>query len=264
MVILKNEIKQIKKITIIWSLILSFLIIIALPVYIDMVTGGSISIGNNSNNAFFETIGTSMEVLTTPIGMYSFLTFFTLVAFSIYGMNLGLGIMTKEYKQNSADFLMTKPYSRTTIYFSKMMVAALSIVIIGLFYIIVSFIAMKLSIDEGFSLLAVFLISLPIILIPLMFLFFGMLVGTIFPKIRTTIIISTGVVFLSYANGSVSRIAGIDALRYLSPLHYFNDTFVIINNMYEFRFVLVFIIVCLAFILCGHRIFQKKDIAIVS
>jgi len=123
MVIFRNELKQIKKITIIWSLILSFLIIIALPVYIDMVSGGSIPIDSNADNSFFESIGTSMEVLTTPIGMYSFLTFFMLVAFSIYAMNLGLNIMTKEYKQSSADFLLTKPYSRKTIYFSKMLAA---------------------------------------------------------------------------------------------------------------------------------------------
>ena len=104
MVIFKNELKQIKKVTVIWSFILSALIIVALPVYIDMVSGGSIPIDSNTDNPFFESIGTSMDVLTTPIGVYSFLTFFILVAFSIYGMNLGLNIMTKEYKQNSADF----------------------------------------------------------------------------------------------------------------------------------------------------------------
>lgn len=264
MVILKNEINQIKKITMIWSLVVSFLIIIMLPVYIDMVTGGSISIDNNTDNAFFESIGTSMEVLTTPIGMYSFLTFFMLVAFSIYGMNLGLGIMTKEYKQSSADFLMTKPYSRKTIYFSKMMAAALSIIVIGLFYLVASIIAMNLSIDKGFSLITIGLIALPIILIPLLYLLLGMLIGTVFPKIRTTVVISTGVVFMSYANGSVSRIAGINVLRYLSPLHYFNSSLVIKNNVYELNFAFFFIAVCIVLVLMGYQIFNKKDIAIVS
>lgn len=37
MVILKNEIKQVKKATIIWAVILSLLIIMMLPVYINMV-----------------------------------------------------------------------------------------------------------------------------------------------------------------------------------------------------------------------------------
>jgi len=264
MVIFRNELKQIKKITIIWSLILSFLIIIALPVYIDMVSGGSIPIDSNADNSFFESIGTSMEVLTTPIGMYSFLTFFMLVAFSIYAMNLGLNIMTKEYKQSSADFLLTKPYSRKTIYFSKMLAAALSIIVIGLFYLIASVIAMNLSIDSDFDITTLGLIALPIILIPLLYLLFGMLIGSVFPKIRTTIIISTGIVFMSYANGSVSRIAGIDILRYLSPLHYFNSSLAIKNNLYELNFTFFFIVVCVVLILGGYQIFKKKDIAIVS
>ena len=264
MVIFKNELKQIKKVTVIWSFILSALIIVALPVYIDMVSGGSIPIDSNTDNPFFESIGTSMDVLTTPIGVYSFLTFFILVAFSIYGMNLGLNIMTKEYKQNSADFLMTKPYRRKTVYFSKMLAAALSIIAIGLSYLIASVIAMKLSADSDFEITTLGLVALPTILIPILYLLFGMLIGSIFPKIRTTITISTAIVFISYANGSVSRIAGIDILRYLSPLHYFNSSHVIKYNVYELNFVTFFILVCAVLILGGYQIFNKKDIVTVS
>jgi len=264
MVILKNEIKQVKKMTVIWAVILSLLIIMMLPVYINMVTAGNIPIDNITENAFFDSIGTSLEMLMTPMGMYSFLTFFMMTAFSIYGMNLGLGIMTKEYKQSSADFLMTKPYSRKTIYFSKMMAAALSIVVIGLLFLIASTVAMNLSIDTDFSLITLGMIALPMILIPLLFLFLGMLIGTVIPKLRTTIVTSTGVVFLSYACGSVSRIAMINMLRYLSPLHYFNSNQVIKENAYELNFIFVFILVCILLILAGYKIFNKKDIAVVS
>lgn len=264
MTIFKNELTQIKRITLVWAVILAVLIIMMLPVYIRMVSGGSIPLDNISDNAFFESIGTSMELLVTPMGMYSFLTFFIMVATSIYGMNLGLGMMTKEYRQNSADFLMTKPYSRTAIYLSKIVAAAASIVTIGLVYMMASVMAMSLSGNAGFSVRTIALLALPVILVPLLFLFLGMLVGTVFSRLRTTIIISTGVVFFLYANGSVSRIAGIGALRYLSPLHYFNAASVIVDSMYETRFVFVFIIVCLVFVFLGHGIFRKKDIATVS
>lgn len=69
---------------------------------------------------------------------------------------------------------------------------------------------------------------------------------------------------MSYANGSVSRIAGINELRYLSPLHYFNSSLVIKENAYEINFTLFFIVVCVVLILGGYQIFKKKDIAIVS
>lgn len=69
---------------------------------------------------------------------------------------------------------------------------------------------------------------------------------------------------MSYANGSVSRIAEINVLRYLSPLHYFNSSLVIKNNMYELNFALFYIAVCVVLILGGYQVFNKKDIAIVS
>ncbi len=56
MVIFKRELKQIKKLTIVWSLILSILIILALPVYIDMASAGSIPIDRNTDNPFFESV----------------------------------------------------------------------------------------------------------------------------------------------------------------------------------------------------------------
>ncbi len=265
MAIFKNEIKQIKNITMICTIILAVLITLMLPVYIQMVTGaGSGPVENLNTNLFNESLGTSIEILSTPLGMYSFLTFFILFATSIYGMNLGLGIMTKEYKQSSADFLMTKPFSRTSIYYSKLVAGALSIIIIGSFYLIASFGAMKLATDDEIRILTLILIALPTILVPLLFLFLGMLFGTIFPKIRTTIIISTGIVFLTYANGSMSRFVGIGILEYLSPLHYFNGATVIMNNSYETKFILMFLLLCVLFILIGHHIFQNKDIEVLS
>ena len=53
-----------------------------------------------------ETVGISLELLTKPMGMYSFLTGFFMIAGGIFGMHLGLSLHTKECTENTAEYLV--------------------------------------------------------------------------------------------------------------------------------------------------------------
>jgi|LSQX01.2.fsa_nt_gb ABC-2 type transport system permease protein len=264
MVIFKFEMRQLKKSIIMWSLILSAAIYLMLPVYIKMVTTAVNGMESFGDNVFFESIGVNMEILSTPMGIYYFLTFFIMFACAINGFNKGLNIMTKEYKQNSADFLMTKPWSRGNVYISKFSAVAIETIIIGIFYTIISYVSMVRGTSDIFNPKSLILIAVSITLVQLLFLSFGMLIGTIFPKIRATLPISAGVVFVSYATGSMSRIVGINLLRYFSPLHYFNGSFIISTVSYEGKYVGALIVLLLLFFVAGYQIFCKKDIMLVS
>jgi ABC-2 type transport system permease protein len=265
MVIFKFEMKQLKKSIVIWALALSSAIFFMLPVYIKMITTAANDMESITDNTFFESIGLNMEILSTPMGIYYFLTFFIMFACAINGFNKGLNSMTKEYRQNSADFLMTKPWSRGNVYVSKFSASALEAIITGVFYTVMSYVSMyRGTTDSSFNIKTLLLIAVSITLVQILYLAFGMLIGTIFPKIRASLPISTGVVFVSYATGSMSRIVGINLLRYLSPLHYFNGSTIITTASYELKYIAALIILTLLFLAVGYQIFCKKDIALVS
>jgi ABC-2 type transport system permease protein len=118
--------------------------------------------------------------------------------------------------------------------------------------------------NDSFNLKTLILIAASITWVQLIFLTLGMLIGTIFPKIRATLPISTGVVFVSYATGSMSRIVGINFLRFLSPLHYFNGSAIITTASYEVKYLVTLITLMLIFLVAGYKIFCNKDIALVS
>lgn len=264
MVIFKFEMIQLKKSIIIWSVILSISIYLMLPVYINMIANAANGMESLGDNSFFESIGLNMDVLLDPMGIYFFLTFFIMFACAINGLNMGIKIMTKEYMQNSADFLMTKPWSRGKVYVSKFSAAAVEAIIIGVLYTIMSYLGMIKGTNDIFNTKILVFIAASITLVQLLFLAFGMLFGTIFPKIRATLPVSAGVVFVSYATGSMSRIVGIELLRYLSPLHYFNGSEIILTASYEGKFILALSILLLLFLGVGYNLFCKKDIALVS
>lgn len=116
MVIFKYELKQRKQAIICWSVVLAVLAFAMIPTYMGFLDGSCLDgdlLSALGENKFFEAVGMSMEFLKLPIGMFSFLTAWVFsLALSINAMYTGLSIHTKEYKQKTADFLMTKPHGR--------------------------------------------------------------------------------------------------------------------------------------------------------
>lgn len=79
-----------------------------------------------------------------PLGMYSFLTGFFMVAGGIFGMHLGLSLHTEECTGNTAEYLYTKPCGRKQIYMGKLLCALAGICVTGIFYLATSFLTMTL------------------------------------------------------------------------------------------------------------------------
>ena len=102
MQIFRFEWKRSQKYILIWAVALAVCIFSMTPVYYGMVeTAGTLPTGF-AQGGFFETVGISLELLTKPMGMYSFLTGFFMIAGGIFGMHLGLSLHTKECTENTA------------------------------------------------------------------------------------------------------------------------------------------------------------------
>ena len=122
MQIFRFEWKRSQKYILIWAVALALCIFSMTPVYYGMVeTAGTLPTGF-AQGGFFETVGISLELLTKPMGMYSFLTGFFMIAGGIFGMHLGLSLHTKECTENTAEYLYTKPCGRQAIYKGKAIV----------------------------------------------------------------------------------------------------------------------------------------------
>jgi len=95
MVIFRYEWKRNRKYILIWAAVLAVSIFFMTPVYYDMIgTPGGLS-ENFAQGGFFETVGVSLSMLTEPLGMYSFLNSFFMIAGGIFGMYLGLSCIPK-------------------------------------------------------------------------------------------------------------------------------------------------------------------------
>ena len=101
MIILKYELKRHRKYILGWAIALALCVFVMTPTYysfMDVSTGDLYETLGTSD--FYKGVGVSMEYLTSPLGIYAFLTSFFMIASGIFGMHFGSAIHTTPYPKN--------------------------------------------------------------------------------------------------------------------------------------------------------------------
>jgi ABC-2 type transport system permease protein len=67
--------------------------------------------------------------ITSFFGFYTYIFFYIVLCGSIQAMNLGISIISKEVRQKTADFLLTKPVKRKQVVTSKLLAVLTALVL---------------------------------------------------------------------------------------------------------------------------------------
>ena len=263
MVIFKYELKNHRKYILSWAFALAICIFMMTPVYYSLF-GGAESTSNPlydtlGKTDFFQSTGVSMEYLTSSLGIYSFLTSFFMVASGIFGLHFGISIHTKEFSEKTSEYLFTKPHARKEIFWAKAFAVFCGSLVVGVFYLFVSFFTMLLF-HAGFDFREFFLISFSLVLLTLFFGAFGLLIGILFSNNRSPLFTAGLIIFAEYCTTSFSRIVGNKAISFLSPYSFFGAADIAHSGFYDGMYMVWYIILLAVFLVAAYYIFISKDI----
>lgn len=257
-----HEWKAYRKSVVIWSLSFIAIIVIFMSMYASFANDAEsfIKILENYPEAIRNAIGFNQENFFTILGFYSFpLSFITLCG-AIQAMNLGTSIVSKEVREKTAEFLLTKPVSRTKILTAKLLAALVSIVMTNIIYFAAaSFVALQVKTDD-FSLNIFILLSLTIFFIQLIFLALGIIISVIVQKIKSVLTISLATVFAFYFVGMFSDTTRYEVKRYFSPFKYFDTAYIMKHSGYETTFLIAGAVLIILAIAASYIVYNKKDI----
>lgn len=256
------EMKQYRGSILIWSIGLAAAIILLLPMFVSF-TGDPATVETLADNPMLDTMGISIDVFFTTTGIFSYLNSIILVAAAIQACNLGLSIITKEHMQNTADFLMTKPYSRAKVFFAKLFASLCVIAIIGLCYFLTSLGTISIISEQGFSFGEFFQIYLTFPLIQLFFLLLGMTISIVLSRVSSPLPVALGIAFGFYVIGLFSNVIQSTVARLFSPFRYFDINLILASETYEAGYLTLFFALLLLFFIASYLIYIKKDIKMV-
>jgi len=256
-----HELKAYRKSIIIWACSLAALAVM----YIFIFTGlsGDIEAFKNILKSIPEVarklLSIYVDSISTLEGFYSFVFVYIVLCGAIQAMNIGVSIVSKEVREKTADFLLTKPVSRVSIMTSKLLAALACLVITNIIYLLIT-VPMTLTVKTAFSMKIFMMISATLFFVQLMFVSLGVIVSVIAGNIKSVISVSLSTVFGFFVISMLGSVIGDKAVRYISPFKYFDYEYIIKNAAYETPFLIVGIIFVIVAIAASYLVYVKKDV----
>lgn len=257
-----HELNAYRKSTIIWSISLILIIVLFLSFYPSFAKDaeGFKKIMEGYPKAIRDALGFNLGNFFTILGFYCFPLSFVTLCGAIQAMNLGTSIVSKEVREKTADFLLTKPVTRSMVLTSKLFAALASIIITNIVYLTAASIASFQVKTADFSFNLFLMLSLTLFFIQLIFLAIGLMLSVLVPKIKSVLTVSLATVFAFYFLGMFSDTTGEEAKRYLSPFKYFDTAYIIKHANYEAAFLIAGAVIMIIAVAASYLVYAKKDI----
>ncbi len=263
--IYKFELKMLRGSVLVWtSAIVSGLIFYMVFFPLMMVDNDSwTNVMQNFPDEFLAFFGMNADLsFTTILGYFGLTISFIYVPVSIQAAVYGISTLSVEEREYTADFLMTKPVSRSQIFFNKLLAAftALTITNIGIW--IGSYISLVsfnggMEVDYG---KATILLS-TIIFFQLFFLGTGMLISMLVKKVTSVIGYSMALGFGLFIISSFGEMLSLNIFKIVTPYSHFNPIDILVAGNYYWPFAIITIIAIPITFTLGYFLYQRRNIA---
>jgi len=251
----------------IWSLAMAFLILFyfsLFPVFSDQaaVMNEFLARYPAQLRAAF---GLDKMDLSTVLGFYSFTLVFVELCLAVQASNYGFGLVSIEESELTADFLLSKPVSRTQVMTSKLLAALTGLIITELVVWVSSFAGIlffRAGREYQTGTLLLLLLSMPVF--QLVFLGIGLVISLLVRRVRSVTPYALGLAFGAYVINGFSGVLGEVKLELITPFKHLDPTYIVKNAAYNTPLVLLDVAVILVTILASYWLYTRRDIPAVS
>jgi len=204
--------------------------------------------------------GLSADKIGTIPGFYSFIVTFLMLCGAVQAMMLGISVLAKEATGKTADFLLTKPVTRSHVLSAKLLAVFTCIVITSAAYIATaSAIATAVS-NAPFDFKPFLMMSMAFFFLQVIFIALGFMLGAVIPKIRSVLPLSLSIVFGFFIIGMVAATLDQKNLYYLSPFKYFDTITILEKSTYQASFMIMGVLVTTVAVFTGYMVYTRRDI----
>lgn len=261
--IYKREIKDKLKSTIVWSISIFALIMLFMSIYpVFSRDAATLKLMmDNYPEEMLKAFGMSGVDLGSVAGYFTMTLLFTQICLAIQASNYGFSILSVEERELTADFLFTKPVTRSKIFFSKFAAVFTALTITN----VATWGSTYLSIEifrngKDYDIDIFIKMMATIVLFQLFFLGVGMVISMLVKKVKSVLTFSMSLSFGMYILSAFGSIIGEDTLGYLTPFKYFEPNTLIINGAYDRTMIYVCITVIVVSLLASYILYNKRNI----
>jgi len=203
--------------------------------------------------------------LSTVLGFYSFIFLFVQLCLAIQAGNYGFGLVSIEESELTADFLLSKPVSRTQVLTSKLLAALTSLTITNAVVWVSSHVSIAVFRgDREYDPRTLLLLLLSIVIFQLFFLSVGLVVSMLVKRVRSVTPYSLGLGFGAYVLSAFSGILGDVKLELITPFKHLDPSYIVQHGAFDTPLVLLNVAVTLVSLAAAYWLYIRRDIPAVS
>ena len=200
--------------------------------------------------------------MSTVLGYFAILFVFCQICLAIQAANYGFGLISIEESEWTADFLLSKPISRSRILTNKLLAAILSLALTEAFAWLCSFFSINLFCSgQDFQMSALVFLLTSMSIFQLFFLTVGMFISLLVKRVRSVTPYSMGLVFGLYALNAFGSMIGEQSLEVISPFKHFTPHYIVQHAAWEMPLAAVSMICIVISVIASYFFYQKRNIA---
>jgi len=248
-----------------WSVVISILIAVTMSVFPTFIENQSKVMGMISlvPKTALEFKGISnIADLTSKLGFYAANNvIYMMVLGSIFSIVLSSNILLKEEYNKTAEYLLTRPLTRKSIFMSKLSAVLLQVFLLNIITAAIGFISMEILQKGDINLQAFFILSTYTLLLNLLFGAMGLFLSTLVKKPKPITTVGIGLVLFLYFLFTISKITeSVSKIGYVSPFKFVRTDISSESYMLDYWRLLYFLGFSVILIMLSYRIYRRKDI----
>lgn len=265
--IFRYEFRARLKSVLIWSLSVAAILFLIMAIYPSFADEAELmrSMLAKMPPALLEAFGMNRINMADLLGFFSFVYLFVQLCLAIQAGNYGFGLVSVEESELTADFLLTKPVSRTQVLTSKLLAAVTCLTLTNLVVWIMSFVSLTtFNAGRTYTASTLLLVLVSNILFQLFFLSVGLVVSLLVKRVRSVTPYSLGLAFGMYVLSAFSGVFNEVALEYLSAFKHIDPTYIVQKAAFNTPLVLLNAAVTLVSLAVSYWLYIRRDIHAVS
>lgn len=257
---IKYELKANKWNMLIWSMAFLFMLSASMVKY-ETLVGGSVQIQEllESFPRILKALFNMNDVdISKLAGYYSIVANYILLMAGAHGLFLGIRLLAKEEQEKTADFLLTKPRSRSRIFLYKLASGLLIVALLQLVLFVTNYVLLDRYAQDYLGILRNY--TPAFVSTHLFFLSLGMLLATLRRHAKAESL-GLGILLLLYF---IPILAGFKEqwtdFKNYSPFGVFLRMEMEQLDYLPWQALLLLLVLAAAFLFTGRKLFAKKDI----
>lgn len=261
-----REMKAHRKSLIIWCVAMVFTVISGMAKFATFSSSGQSfnEIFSQMPQSLRALLGLSTFDLSKVSGYYGVLFVYILLMATIHSSMLGANIISKEERDKTAEFLMTKPVSRNKIVTAKLGAALINIVIFNLVTLVSSIVVASNYNSKGEPINHyIIMIMTGMFIVQILFLSLGTVIAAKSKSSKLPATISTLIIVATYLLSVIIDInSKLEGLKFLTPFKYFNSYDLMYGNGFSIGFLLLATVLITGFSTLTYVFYMKRDLSI--